>query len=75
MWGLGYGDDGVANGQPVWRLLGATVASSGSRLVCRWSGEPLSLVVEHGAAAGPVALRFSGLPASVAASDETALQE
>lgn len=60
----------------VWRLLGATVESSADdQLLCRWPGEPLSIVVERGTTAGPVALRFSGLPMSVAASDEAALHE
>lgn len=62
----------------VWRLLGATVEASPQRVVCRWPGEPLSIVVERGATAGPVALRFSGLPPSAtaaAASDQAALHE
>jgi catechol 2,3-dioxygenase-like lactoylglutathione lyase family enzyme len=52
----------------LWELLGGEVADQGGVLVCRWplptgpGWAPLSVVVEQGAPAGPVALRVSGNP-------------
>lgn len=55
--------DAAAN---LWTLLGAEVARSPQRLVCRWSGAPLQVLIERGDTSGPVALRLSDVPSSAA---------
>ncbi len=42
----------------LWTLLGAQVDGTDDRIVCRWIDSPLDVVVERGAEAGPIALRF-----------------
>ncbi|MFA9428962.1 VOC family protein [Egicoccus sp. AB-alg2] len=53
----------------VWKCLGAEVVGSDDGIVARWPDAPLDVVVEPGAAAGPVGLRFTD--ASPIAADDT----
>jgi catechol 2,3-dioxygenase-like lactoylglutathione lyase family enzyme len=58
----------------LWTTLGATVTRDGDAFEARWDGAPLTVVVERGAEAGPLGLRFSpdpGLPADEVAGPAT----
>ena len=44
----------------IWTTLGAGVTRMDGRLRCAWPSSPLDVVVERGAAAGPVGLRMRG---------------
>ena len=50
----------------LWNLLGADVDGDDARLSCRWDACPLDVIIEGGRVAGPVALRFSGVPPAAA---------
>ena len=50
----------------LWTLIGADVDGDGERLICTWDECPLDVIIEHGATAGPVGLRFSGVPPAAA---------
>ena len=50
----------------LWSVLGADVDGDEGRLTCRWEACPLDVMIERGQVAGPVALRFSGVPATAA---------
>ena len=62
---LGHPDLDVAT--QLWTVLGADVRREGDRLTCRWSGDPLDVIIVVGENPGPIALRFSdavGYPAA-----------
>lgn len=46
----------------LWSLLGAEATTADGGLHCSWPDSPLTLRVEEGSPAGPVALRFAGAP-------------
>lgn len=47
----------------IWTLLGASVTPSAEALYCSWPDSPLTIAVETGEPAGPVALRMDGAAA------------
>jgi catechol 2,3-dioxygenase-like lactoylglutathione lyase family enzyme len=50
----------LADVRRIWTLLGADVGETADGLLCAWQGSPLTVLVEEGEPAGPVALRMTG---------------
>lgn len=60
--GLRLRDPDLAAAAARWKLLGADVTEVDGELDCRWDEAPLTVRIEEGGPAGPVALRFADAP-------------